>query len=83
MYLKQLSVDFIKIDGSFIRRLNENRDDQLFVRAMCEVARGLHIKTIAESVENGETIVILKKIGVDYAQGFYLGRPAPVFGLKT
>ncbi|MEK7314178.1 MAG: EAL domain-containing protein, partial [Deltaproteobacteria bacterium] len=80
---KQLDVDYIKIDGSFVRKLDENKSDQLFVRAITDVARGMGIKTIAEFVENEDTMKLLKTIGVDYGQGYYIGRPAPVFGTET
>ena len=62
-------MDYIKIDGSFVRKLDENKSDQLFVRAITDVARGMGIKTIAEFVENEDTMKLLKTIGVDYAQG--------------
>ena len=77
MYLKRMNVDLIKIDGSFIRKLNEDKVDQLFVRSMTEVANGLNIQTIAEFVENEETLNLLKEIGVDFAQGYFVGKPAP------
>lgn len=78
IYLKELKVDFIKIDGSFVRKLNENPDDQVFVRALTEVARGLKIKTIAEFVETEEVLRLLKRLGADYAQGYLIGKPAPI-----
>lgn len=74
-YLRQLPVDIIKIDGIFIRGLDKNADDQLFVKALVDVAKGLGKKTIAEYVENKEILAILDKFGVDYAQGYYIGRP--------
>ena len=76
-YLKELSVDYIKIDGSFIRKLHASKFDCLFVKAIVDVAKGMEIKTIAEFVENEETIPILKEYGVDYAQGYFIGRPSP------
>lgn len=76
-YLKKLMVDYIKIDGAFIRRLHENADDQVFVKAMIDVARGLNIKTIAEFVEQEEVLKVLKRYGGDYAQGYFIGKPAP------
>lgn len=77
LYLRELAVDYIKIDGSFIRKLHENANDRLFVKAIVEVARGLGIKTIAEFVENNEILNILRELGVDYAQGYAIGKPAP------
>ncbi|MBU6391081.1 MAG: EAL domain-containing protein [Planctomycetota bacterium] len=75
-YLKEMEVDYIKIDGSFIRNLPENQSDRLFVKAMTDVAKGMGIKTIAEFVENKKTVDILKEYGVDYAQGYYIGKPS-------
>lgn len=74
-YLKNLHVDILKIDGSFIRDIARSRDDQLFVKALVDVARGMGIRTIAEFVENAATVEILRRLGVDYVQGFYVGRP--------
>ena len=72
-----MEVNYIKIDGSFIRKLHENANDQLFVKAITDVARGMGIKTVAEFVESEETLKLLKKFGVDYAQGNLIGKPAP------
>ena len=74
-YLKHLSADVLKIDGIFIRDLITSREDQVFVRAIVEVARGLGKKTVAEFVGDAETWQLLREIGIDYAQGFYLSRP--------
>jgi len=70
-------VDYIKIDGSFVRRLKENKNDQLVVQAISHIARGMNIKTIAEFVENEESLELLKEFGIDYAQGYYIGKPSP------
>lgn len=78
-YLRELPVDIVKIDGSFIRDLAHNPDDQLFVKALVDVARGMGKKTIAEFVENAEILALLHAFGVDYAQGYYIGRPEPHF----
>ena len=74
-YLKHLHVDAIKIDGLFIRELPADRQNQLFVQAIVSVARGLHKVTIAECVEDAETLNILASLGVDYVQGFHLQKP--------
>lgn len=76
-YLKEMEVDYVKVDGSFIRKLHENKTDRLFVKAIADVAEGMGIKTIAEFVENEEVIRILREYGVDYAQGYFIGKPAP------
>lgn len=77
LYLRELQVDYIKIAGSFIKALDQNLNDQLFVKAITEVARGMGIKTIGEFVETGGILSHLRKYGVDYAQGYLIGRPAP------
>jgi diguanylate cyclase (GGDEF)-like protein len=76
-HLKQLPVDYLKIDGSFIRELPSDEVDQHLVRAMVDVARGLGRETIAEFVQDEATMKLLRELGVDYGQGFYLGRPSP------
>jgi diguanylate cyclase (GGDEF)-like protein/PAS domain S-box-containing protein len=76
-YLKELQVDFIKIDGSFIRKLHESPNDQVFVKAITDLARGLRIKSVAEFVENEESLKLLKSYGVDFAQGYLVGKPSP------
>ncbi len=77
LYLKELHVDFIKIAGSFIKGLDKNLNDRLFVKAITDVARGMSIQTIAEFVETDEIMDLLRSIGVDYAQGYHVGKPAP------
>lgn len=76
LYLKEMQVDYIKIDGCFIKKLNENEKDQLFVKAIVDVASGLGIKTVAEFVENEETLELLRSMGVNYAQGYLIGKPS-------
>jgi len=76
-YLKQFPVDFVKIDGSFIRDLHCQPDDQVLVKALVDVARAFRKKTIAEFVETEETIQLLKDLGVHYAQGYCVGKPQP------
>lgn len=76
-YLRELPVDAVKIDGSFIRNLASNPDDQILVSALCSVAKGFGKKITAEFVENKEVLAILNKLGVDFAQGYYVGTPTP------
>jgi EAL domain-containing protein (putative c-di-GMP-specific phosphodiesterase class I) len=76
-YLKHLPVDYLKIDGEFVRGLPRSHIDQRMVKAMVEIARSLGLRTIAECVENAETLELLSEYGVDFAQGYHLGRPAP------
>ncbi|NRF68797.1 EAL domain-containing protein [Aquincola sp. S2] len=73
--LRKLPISFLKIDGSFVRHVTDSPDDPLFVRAINEVSQGLNIKTVAECVEDRQTLNTLKSLGVDYVQGFLIGRP--------
>ncbi len=75
VYLREMNVDYIKIDGSFIRRIHEHPHDRGIVRAMTTVAREMNILTIAEFVENKKILDVLIELGVDYAQGYYIGKP--------
>jgi EAL domain-containing protein (putative c-di-GMP-specific phosphodiesterase class I) len=74
-YLKHIRVDIIKLDGMFIRNLPFDHDNQVFVRGMVEVARGLGKSTVAECVEDEATLKLLADLGVDKAQGYHLDRP--------
>jgi EAL domain-containing protein (putative c-di-GMP-specific phosphodiesterase class I) len=74
-YLKQLPFRYLKIDGDFIRTLPSSRKDQLVVQALVGVARGMGKQTIAEYVGDEPTMRMLRDYGVDYAQGFEVGRP--------
>ena len=76
-YIRQLPIDVVKIDGSFIQNLATNPDDKILVKALCDVARGFGKKTTAEFVENAATLVLLEELQVDYAQGYFVGRPVP------
>jgi len=76
--LKNLDVDYLKIDGSFIRNLSHDPVDKHLVLAMVHLARSLGKQTIAEFVEDGEILGMLREIGVDCAQGFHIGRPRPL-----
>ncbi|MBI3563474.1 MAG: EAL domain-containing protein [Gammaproteobacteria bacterium] len=75
-YLKHLKANLLKIDGQFIRDLPNDHDNQTFVKAIVDVAKGLHKKTIAEFVENHETLIMLQQLGVDMVQGYYLHKPS-------
>ncbi|MCC3489554.1 MAG: EAL domain-containing protein [Microcoleus sp. PH2017_16_JOR_D_A] len=74
-YLKNLPVDYIKIDGNFIKNLAENPIDIVMVEAITKIAHAMGIKTIAEYVESQAVMDKLKELGVDYGQGYYLGKP--------
>lgn len=74
-YLKHLPFDYLKIDGTFIRDLLTDRADQVLVSSLVQIARELGKQTIAEFVEDQATLDKLRELGVDYAQGYHIGRP--------
>jgi diguanylate cyclase (GGDEF)-like protein len=78
MYLKNFEVDFLKIDGSFVREMDLNKIDHAMVRSIHSIAEAMNIKTVAEFVENDAILQELKNIGVHYGQGMYLGAPIPI-----
>ena len=77
-YLKHLPFDFLKIDGEFIRHCAHDRTDQLVIEAVVGIARGLGKRTVAEQAGDAATLALLGRMGVDQAQGYFLGRPAPL-----
>ncbi|MFC6634902.1 EAL domain-containing protein [Microbulbifer taiwanensis] len=77
-YLKAFSIDFIKIDGSFVRQVESNFVDLIIVESIHQVAHRLGAKTIAEYVEDAATAARLRSIGVDLIQGYHIGRPQPL-----
>jgi EAL domain-containing protein (putative c-di-GMP-specific phosphodiesterase class I) len=77
-YLKHFKVDYLKIDGSFVRNLMRSSVDHTIVESINEVAHRLNIKTVAEFVEEMALIPLLKDTGVDYVQGYAIGRPEPL-----
>jgi EAL domain-containing protein (putative c-di-GMP-specific phosphodiesterase class I) len=81
-YLKQLDVDFLKIDGSLVRELVDDEASRLFVRALCDISRGLGKEVIAEQVESPKVLAELQLLGIEYAQGYYIGRPGPFITLE-
>lgn len=79
-YLRRLPVDFVKIEGDFIVNILDNERDRAFVQTIWRLAADLKIKVIAEHVESAEVLDELRKIGVEFAQGYYIGRPARKLG---
>ena len=77
-YLKHLPFDYLKIDGEFIAGCLSNRTDQLVIRAVVDIAQGLGKETVAEFAADEELVQFLRSQGVDYAQGFHIGRPLPL-----
>ncbi len=82
-YLKHLPFDYLKIDGEFIRGLVTSHADQVVVRSLVQIARELGKQTVAEFVEDQPTLDLLATLGVDFAQGYHIGRPAPLPTLST
>jgi diguanylate cyclase (GGDEF)-like protein/PAS domain S-box-containing protein len=77
-YIKHIPFDFVKVDGEFIRNLPASNTDQMILDSIVQMSKGLGKHTIAEFVGDAETVQVLKAHGVDYAQGYHLGRPRPV-----
>lgn len=82
-YLKDLPVDCVKIDGRFVRNMATNSVDEAMVKAMNEIAHALGKQTIAEFVEDGVTLRLLGAHGIDYVQGYHVGRPNVVTPYKA
>jgi len=77
-YLRNLPVDYVKIDGVFVKDIANNPGDYAVVRSINEIGHYMGKKTIAEYVESDEVLESLKEIGVDYAQGFRIEKPMPL-----
>jgi diguanylate cyclase (GGDEF)-like protein len=75
-YLKHLPFDYLKIDGEFIRNIVTSHPDQVLVRSLVQIAQELGKQTVAEFVEDAATLDLLRQLGVDFAQGYFVGRPA-------
>ena len=77
-YLKQLPIDYLKIDIEFVGDLQENAASRHVVLGIVNLAQGFGLKTVGEGVEDQATQDLLRELGVDYGQGFYIGRPSPL-----
>lgn len=82
-YLKLLDVDYVKIDGQFVRNLCQDKADQAIVAAICQLGRDMQFEVIAEFVESIEIGKHLAKLGVDYGQGYAIGKPVPLAKLSS
>ena len=82
-YVKRFPIDYIKIDGEFIINLTKDEKDLAFVKSIVALAKELKVNTVAEFVEDEDILKFLKEIEVDYAQGFYIGRPNPELIVKN
>jgi EAL domain-containing protein (putative c-di-GMP-specific phosphodiesterase class I) len=78
-YLKDLPVDYLKIDGSFVKDLGQDEVDRAMTEAINRIGHIMGIKTVAEYAENEAVIDTLRHIGVDYAQGYGVCKPTPLF----
>jgi EAL domain-containing protein (putative c-di-GMP-specific phosphodiesterase class I) len=81
-YLKNFPVNVLKMDKSFIRDIDSDKDDFELVRTMITMGRNLRITTVAEGVENAEQLNLLKQEGCDQAQGFFFEKPMPFSQFK-
>ena len=81
-YLRNLPVDYVKIDGVFVKDLHNNPSDYAVVRSINEIGHYLGKKTIAECVENDAILGQLREIGVDFAQGYFIEKPGLLANLK-
>jgi len=77
-YLKHLPVKYLKIDGSFIKDICTNKTDEIVVASIHQTAKALSIKTVAEYVSNDEIYKMVEKIGIDFVQGYRIGKPCPL-----
>jgi PAS domain S-box-containing protein len=77
-YVKQLPVDFLKIDIEFVRDVRTNSASRNVIEAIVSLAAGFGLETVGEGVEDEQSLNLLRELGVDYGQGFYIGRPAPL-----
>lgn len=77
-YLRSLPLDFLKIDGSFISNIENDPINQAMVRSMVQISRKLGLQTVAEFVESQASLDCLQQLGIDYAQGYFIGRPQPL-----
>jgi EAL domain-containing protein (putative c-di-GMP-specific phosphodiesterase class I) len=75
-YLRALTVDFVKIDGSYVKDVLSNRQDIPFLKAIASLCRDLKIKMIAEMIEDAGTVDLMRAMGVQFGQGYYFGRPS-------
>ena len=77
-YLRRLPIDILKIDGSFVRNITENKVDQTIVHTISQVAQGMSLITVAEFVESTEHIELLRNMDIHYAQGYAVAKPSPL-----
>jgi EAL domain-containing protein (putative c-di-GMP-specific phosphodiesterase class I) len=77
-YLKNLAVDYLKLDGCFVKNMVSDNIDHAMVQAINQIGHTMDIKTIAEFVEDEATLEAVRSVGVDYAQGYVIAKPMPI-----
>jgi EAL domain-containing protein (putative c-di-GMP-specific phosphodiesterase class I) len=78
-YLKLFPIDYIKIEGEFIRNMLDDREFMAYTKSIVTLAQELGVKTVAEYVEDARIVAACRDLGIDYVQGYYVGRPGPKF----
>jgi EAL domain-containing protein (putative c-di-GMP-specific phosphodiesterase class I) len=74
--LRALPIDYMKIDGDFVRKFNEDEESRLFVNTLLDLARAFKLKVIAEGIETVEQYTAMKNVGVELLQGYYFAKPS-------
>jgi EAL domain-containing protein (putative c-di-GMP-specific phosphodiesterase class I) len=77
-HILNLPVDYIKIDASLISDIDRNQNSRIMVETIVDLAKKLHVETIAEFVSSEEILEVVTELGVDYAQGYFIGKPEPI-----
>jgi EAL domain-containing protein (putative c-di-GMP-specific phosphodiesterase class I) len=77
-YLRELNIDFLKIDGSFVKQIDQNRIDYAMVSSINQIGQLMGLKTIAEFVENDHILELIKALQIDFAQGYGIDKPKPL-----
>ena len=83
IFLKNLPVDFLKIDGQFMHNVTHDHIDRSMVEAIAQIGQTMGIRTVAERVDSADVLARLADIGIEYAQGHYIGAPQPVAMLES
>ena len=77
-YLRELNIDYLKIDGAFVRQIAQNRIDYAMVSSINQIGQLMGIQTIAEFVENDHILELIKALQIDFAQGYGIDKPKPL-----
>ncbi len=81
-YIRDLPIHYLKIDGVFVRNIETNQIDAAMIHSLSHMSKAMNLKTVAEFVEDEQTAKLLQRLGVDFAQGYYCGRPVPLERLE-